>query len=135
MSRCKEKARHMKTLTKQYDILKDELKYVQNKNEDLERDHNAPVKDVSDKILDKHEIDLQEFILTGLEITKLASMIYGVSRSKGEGMGYCQKPFNLRTKTLIKPSDPSSSKSTQKGLDFYFTLDFNNAKILNQSGL
>lgn len=93
MSRCQEKARHMKILTKQYYLLKEELKYVQNKNEALERDHIAHVKDVSDKTFDKHEIPLQEFILIGLQRTKLASMIYGVSRSKGEGLGYHKKTF------------------------------------------
>lgn len=118
ISKCLEKAKHMEILKKQYDLLKEELKSVQNKNEVVERDHIALVKDVSDKIIDKNEIALQEFILTGLKRTKLASMIYGVIRSRGESLGYHQNPFNPRTATLIKPSDPSSSKSTEKRLDF-----------------
>lgn len=75
------------------------------------------------KNLDKRKIALQEFILTDLERTKLASLIYGVSRSRGDGMGYYQKLVNPRTETLIKPSGISSSKSTQKGLDYYFVPD------------
>lgn len=133
MSRCQEKARRMKIITKQYDLLKEELNSVQNKNEAVERDHSAHVKIVSDKILDKHEITLQEFILTGLERTKLVSMIYGVSRSIGEGLSYHKKSFNLRNETFIKPPDPSSSKSNKKGLNFYLVPDSNNAKVLNQS--
>ena len=75
MSKCQEKARHMRTLTKQYDLLKEELKSTQSKNETHEREHIAPVRDVSDKVINNHEIALQGFILTGLEIGKLASMI------------------------------------------------------------
>lgn len=68
--------------------MKVELKYSQNKNESLERDNIALVKEVSDKPLDEHETTLQKFIITSFNRTKLASMIYGVSRSKGEGLGY-----------------------------------------------
>lgn len=82
-----------------------------------ERDNIVVVKDAYDKIIDMREITLQEFILTGLR----------------EGLGYHQKPFNPRIKTLIKTSDPSFSKSAQKGLEFYFIRGSNNAKILNQS--
>lgn len=60
-------------------------------------------------------------------------MIYGVSISRGEGMGCWKKCFNPRTEILIKPSDlSSSSKSTQKGLVFYFVPDSNNAKVMDQ---
>lgn len=38
-SRCQEKAIHMKVLTKQCDLLKEELRFVQNKNEAL--DHTS----------------------------------------------------------------------------------------------
>ncbi|XP_050919270.1 uncharacterized protein LOC127136792 [Lathyrus oleraceus] len=63
---------------------------------------------------------LQNFIVSGFERTKLASMIYGVSKSKGEGIGFYQKPYNPRTDVLIKPSDPSSSSTSQKGLNAYY---------------
>lgn len=48
----------------------------------------ALVKEVSDKPLDKHEMALQEFIMNGFNRTKFASMIYGVCKSKGEGLSY-----------------------------------------------
>lgn len=59
-------------------------------------------------------------------------MIYGVSRSKREGLGYSQKTFNLRFETLTKPENPSSSSSGEKGFDSYCILAVENAKILVQ---
>lgn len=58
MSRCQEKAKHIKMLTKKYDILKEDLRPFQNKNEAPERDHIYLVKELSDKTLDEHEMDL-----------------------------------------------------------------------------
>lgn len=73
MGRCKEKAIHLKIVKRQYDLLKEELNYVQNKNEALENDHIAIVKEVSDKRHDEHEMALQEFIINGFNRTKLAA--------------------------------------------------------------
>lgn len=88
MGHCQDKVRHMKILKKQYDLLKDKLKSSQNKNEALERDCIALIKENSNKPLHKREMSLQEFIITGFTKTKLASLIYGLSMSKGEGIGY-----------------------------------------------
>lgn len=55
---------------------------------------------MSDKPLDEYERALQEFVITDFNRTKLVSIIYGVSRKKGEGLGYHQKP--PRTNTSIK---------------------------------
>ncbi|XP_050897907.1 uncharacterized protein LOC127104796 [Lathyrus oleraceus] len=44
MRRCQEKSRHMKILKMQYYILREELNYVQRKNEAIEKDHSALVK-------------------------------------------------------------------------------------------
>ena len=73
---------------------------------------------------------LQEFIINGFNRTKLASMIYGVSRSKGEGRDYSQKYFNAGFETLSKPTNPSSSSSSRKGLDSYFVPTVENIKVL-----
>lgn len=67
----------MKIFKKQY-----ELKSSENENEALERDRLALVKEVSHKPIDEHEMSLQKFIINGFNRTKLASMIYGVSRIK-----------------------------------------------------
>lgn len=43
---------------------------------------------MSEKPLIEYELALQEFVMYGFNRTKLASMIYSVSISKGEGLGY-----------------------------------------------
>lgn len=83
MSRCQDKVRPMKTLKKEYDLLKQELKISQNKVETLEKDHIILI-NKADKNLSEQEIALQDFIITGLERTKITSIIYGVSKIKGE---------------------------------------------------
>lgn len=109
MCRCQDKAKHMKILKNHYDLLKEELNSYQNKIESLERDHIAQVNKVLDKPLSEHEISFQDFIMTGFGRTKISSMIYGVSKSKGGGMGYKEKGFTPKDLTLQKPSDPYSS--------------------------
>lgn len=47
---------------------------------------------MSDKPLDTNQLALQNLVIFGYERTKLTSMIYGVSKSKGEGLGYHHKP-------------------------------------------
>lgn len=116
MGRCQKKVRHMKILKKQYDLFKDELKSIQNKNEALQKDHISLLKEVSNKPLDEREMDNQESLMNGFNTIKLASMIYGVSRTKGEGLGCSKKYFNPRFETLRKPIDPSFSNSAQKGI-------------------
>lgn len=71
----------MKIFKKQYDLFKDELKAYQKNIESLERDHIAQVNKVFDKPLSENEMTFQEFIITGFERVKLASMIYGVNKS------------------------------------------------------
>lgn len=46
------------------------------------------MKKMSDKSSDEHEISLQEFVIIDFDRTKLTYMIYGVSRRKGEGIGF-----------------------------------------------
>lgn len=68
-----------------------------------------------DKSLDENEVALQEFVINGFDRTKLAYMIYGVNRNKGEGIGYSQDSFNQRVNTLVKPMKPSCSSFAKKG--------------------
>lgn len=60
-------------------------------------------------------------------------MVYGVSKSKGEGLGYHQKPYNPRTSVLVKPSNPSFSSTAKNGLYAHFIPAIEKGKILNQS--
>lgn len=133
MARCQEKAKHVKILKNQYDLLKKELNFFQNKNEAQKNYHISLVKEVPDKPLDKHQMDLQEFIINDFNITKLASMICDLSISKWEGIGFSLKSFNPRFETFCKPTNPSSSGSAHKGLNSYFVPAAENEKVLNQS--
>jgi hypothetical protein len=63
---------------------------------------------LAEKINDDHENALQEFIRNGIKRSKLASMIYHVSRNKGEGIGYSQhkkwdKPMQSSCGGKIRP--------------------------------
>lgn len=91
------------------------------------------MKNMSNKPLDKNELGTQDFIVSGYDRTKLASITYGVSKSKWEGLGYHNKPYNLRINILLKPSYHSYSSTSQKGLNAYFMLAAKKGKILNQS--
>lgn len=132
MSHCQDKARLMKTLKKECDLLKEELKISQNKVESLEKDHITLVNKICDKNLSEHDIALRDFIITNLERTKLASMIYGVSKSKGKGLGYNEKCSNSKAQ-LIKTSRASSLSSTQTVLKTCFVSASDKGKSQNKS--
>lgn len=66
--------------------MNEELNYVQNKNEALEKDHIALVKEVADKPLDEPKMAIQEYTINGFNIIELASVIYGLSRSKRKSL-------------------------------------------------
>lgn len=59
MYRCQDKARDMKTLKKECDLLKGELKISQKNVESLDKDHIAQVNNTFDKTLSKQEVGLQ----------------------------------------------------------------------------
>jgi len=42
----------------------------------------------------------------GIERSKLATMIYGVSRNKGDGIGYSEEAPLKRMHTLVKSKEP-----------------------------
>lgn len=90
------------------------------------------MKSISNKHRDKNELALQSFIISGYERTKLYSMIYEMGQSKRESLGYHQKPYHPKTNILMKPSDPSSSSTAQKGLKAYFMPAAEKGRILNQ---
>lgn len=91
------------------------------------------MKNMYDKPLNKNELVLQDFIEFGYDRIKLASIIYGVSKSKGEGLSYHHKLYNPRINISVKPSNPSSSSTAQKRLNAYFLLAAEKGKILKQS--
>lgn len=127
MDRCQEKAIHRKIIKNQYGLMRSELNFSKNKIQKLERNQIALIKDMYDNPLNEYELALQEFVITGFNRTKFPSMIYDVSISKREGIGYHKKLFNSRTKTLIKPSNPYSSSSVEKWLYSQF-VSFSKSK-------
>lgn len=82
--------------------MKYELKASQNKTKYLERNHIAQVNKVYDELLSEHEMTLQQFIITCFERTKLAFMIYGASKRKGEGLRYNEKRFTTKESNFTK---------------------------------
>lgn len=58
MGRCQDKARQIKILKKQYNLVTNELKYFQIRYEDLEKSHIAQVKNMFDKSPYEHEVSL-----------------------------------------------------------------------------
>lgn len=59
-------------------------------------------------------------------------MIYGVSKTKEEGLGYSQKYGNPRNGVITEPTKPTFSSNSQKGLDSYFVAPTEKVKVLNQ---
>lgn len=87
--------------------------------------------DMSDKPLDNNELAFQNFIIYGFERAKPGSMIYGVSKSKGEGLRYHKKPYNPMTNVLVQPWNISPLNYARKGLYAYFMPATEKGKILN----
>ena len=75
----------------------------------------------SNKPLTESDIAVQEFIVTGIDISKVSSMIYLVRRNKGEGIG--------EPKTTLPPCFPC----TKKGLKAFFLPQVDKTKVLNQT--
>ena len=68
----------------------------------------------SNKPLTESDIAVQEFIVTGIDISKVSSMIYLVRRNKGEGIGFTKEIGE--PKTTLPPCFPC----TKKGLKAFF---------------
>lgn len=58
-------------------------------------------------------------------------MIYGVSRSKEQGIGFSERHVNQRFGTLVKPVNPRSPSSTHKGLYSHFVPVIDKVKVPN----
>jgi len=84
---------------------------------------------------DKHEISLKEFIINGIERNKLAFMIYGVNRKKGEDIGYSEDEPLDRIHTLEKPNNAPCVDCVKKGqnLKSFFLPEVSKTTSLNNS--
>jgi hypothetical protein len=104
------------------------------RNKIIEKDQISYVQKGYDKTLNKHEIDIQKFIISSIERIKLASMIYGVSRNKGERVGFSEDTTHQSMKVLEKPIEASCSDCEQKELYPHFVPEASKAKVIHQSG-
>jgi len=50
------------------------------------------------KSLSKHEIALEDFIISGIDRSKVASMIYSIYRNNGKGIGFSEGLFSQNLK-------------------------------------
>lgn len=57
---------------------------------------------MTDKPLNEYDMALQKFDIFGFNKTKIASMIYGLSRSKGESLRCSAKSINSESGKWIK---------------------------------
>jgi len=67
-----------------------------------------------------------------IERSKLASTIYGVSRNKGEGVGFLKDKPHKSMEVLEKPMKLSCSGCAKKGLYSHYMLEDAKARVLNQ---
>jgi hypothetical protein len=84
------KAGECKVLKKAYNNLTEKANIIVEENESL-KSRNCFLEThyvYDDKVPPEHEFVLQEFLINGMKRSKIASLIYHVSRNRGEGFGY-----------------------------------------------
>ena len=83
------------------------------RNEILEKNQLSNIKKI-DRPLAKFDNVLEEFIIGGIDRTKLISMIYGVSRNRREEIGFTiESPFK-KVQTHVETKKPHCSEWIQK---------------------
>ena len=69
----------------------------------------------------EHELAFEDFMWAGLDRSKLASIMYHVSRNKGEGIGFTENLFDWNGKSLKKSlNDGIPKEDILKGYKHYF---------------
>ncbi|KAK2451195.1 hypothetical protein QL285_010266 [Trifolium repens] len=84
------KAGECKVLKKSYSNLTEKMNMIVEENEAL-KSRNSFMEThyvYDDKVPPEHEFALQEFLINGMKRSKIASLIYHVSRNKGESLGF-----------------------------------------------
>jgi len=68
------------------------------------------------KHLSKHEIALEDFIMTGIDRSRVASMTYNIYKNNGKGIGFSEgKPNETNLKACCE--------SIKEGLKTFFVLE------------
>ncbi|WJX67641.1 25S rRNA (cytosine(2870)-C(5))-methyltransferase [Trifolium repens] len=103
------KAGECKVLKKAYNNLIEKMNIIVEENESL-KSRNSFMEThyvYDEKVPPEHEFALQEFLINGMKRSKIASLIYHVSRNRGEGLGF--SPFKDNP-LLSKPSNIDKPK-------------------------
>ena len=78
------------------------------------------------KPLSKHEITLEDFIISGIDRSKVVSMIYSIYKNNGKGIRFSEgKPNEVNLK--------SCCECIKEGLKTYFVLEVVESEIVIQS--
>ncbi|KAK2443928.1 bromodomain-containing protein [Trifolium repens] len=103
------KAGECKVLKKAYNNLTEKANEIIEQNESLKsRNEFMETHYVyDDKVPPEHEFVLQEFLISGMKRSKIASLIYHVSRNRGEGLGFLHFKHNP---LFSKPSNVDKTK-------------------------
>ncbi|KAK2375014.1 gag-protease polyprotein [Trifolium repens] len=126
------KAGECKVLKKAYNNLTEKANIIVEENESL-KSRNTFLEThyfYDDKVPPEHEFALQELLINGMQRSKIASLIYHVSRNRGEGLGFSRfkdnplfsKPFNtdktkpkaIFVKSQSEVKNVSDSEETSK---------------------
>ena len=102
---CMKKSNELKIARKSYLIMFDEVDKLRaiNRNQQMMlqcmgQKHLALKQSISDGIpyepVIEHELAFEEFMWSGLDRSKLASIMSHVSKNEGEGIGFTEKSFD-----------------------------------------
>ncbi|KAK2381034.1 hypothetical protein QL285_068675 [Trifolium repens] len=103
------KAGECKVLEKAYNNLTEKANIIVEENESL-KSRNTFLEThyvYNDKVPPEHEFALQELLINGMQRSKIASLIYHVSRNRGEGLGFSRFKDNP---LFSKPSNIDKTK-------------------------
>ena len=103
------KAGECKVLKKVYNNLTEKANIIVEENESL-KSRNTFLEThyvYDDKVPPEHEFALQELLINGMQRSKIASLIYHVSRNRGEGLGFSRFKDNS---LFSKPSNIDKTK-------------------------
>ncbi|WJX24547.1 hypothetical protein P8452_13641 [Trifolium repens] len=101
------KAGECKVLKKAYNNLTEKANEIIEQNESL-KSRNEFMEThyvLDDKVPPEHEFALQEFLINGMKRSKIASLIYHVSRNRGEGLGFSRfkdNPLSSKSSNIDK---------------------------------
>ena len=79
------------------------------------------------KPLSKHEISLEDFIMSGIDRSKVASMIYNIYRNNGKGIGFSEGKLN-------EISLKECCECIKEGLKTFFVPEGEKYETITQSG-